>query len=387
MSKSLTVATLSVALWTCNGLAGAVKGAQVLSPLAFDEDGLPVLEVRLHALGKAGRPLRARFLLDTGAALSVLDASISASYFWPGQGTTRVSDAVGASRDFGEVLLKRVEVAGIVRDAVLAVRMDLRGGMLGRGQDDPVLGILGMNFLSGTRFTYDARRKRVAWWPDPLPAGLTLPLIYSPDRRPGITLSYGTETLPCLVDTGGMGGLDLPWQLRPRLDGASLHATGLLGDAPASGVLLENQQVAAGTALWQQVPVYFQEGTEEARLGQDAWSPVPVCFDFILHRLTWVQAAARELPLKRPVSRSLPVLWDRSGAVPVLTVVEVMPGSAMERAGCQRDDQVLRAGPWRGRGLTRRRLLALMAAGRPHRWLVRRGQALHTLELHTPPLP
>jgi C-terminal processing protease CtpA/Prc len=81
---------------------------------------------------------------------------------------------------------------------------------------------------------------------------------------------------------------------------------------------------------------------------------------------------------------SLPILWDRSGKTPVLKVVEVMPGSAMERAGCKAEDEILRAGPLEGKALTRRSLLALMAKGEPHGWTVRRGNALVQLELNPP---
>jgi hypothetical protein len=339
------------------------------SGLEFDEDGLPVLNVRLDSLGEGGFRREFRFLLDTGFDLVAVDRSVPAAFLWQDNARARVTDATGALLEAPGLFLKRIEVGGMVRDAVPALRLDLKGS-LGPFQDRPVDGILGMSFLRGTRFVLDPGARRVAWWQVPPGPGATLPVAYRDGKTPLVTVTFEGQPVPCVADTGAMGGIMLPDRLRPAGRGLANQHQGLAGRA-SDLATLRLAGVAAGGGIWRDAEVDFKAGT--GAIGQDVWSLAPVCFDFVADRITLAQGPDRRLPLRSKARRTLPVVWDRSGGPPRLKVIGVKPGSALAEAGCRIGDLVLRAGPLRGGRLDRRRLMALVGRGRPHEWIVQRA--------------
>jgi len=78
------------------------------------------------------------------------------------------------------------------------------------------------------------------------------------------------------------------------------------------------------------------------------------------------------MPISRSNQRSLPIAWNRRGAVPFLKVIAVKPGSDMERAGCRVGDVLEAVGDLRGSRLNRRNIMALVGTGKAHAWVVKR---------------
>ena len=183
------------------------------SVIEFSEDGLPIIQVVLHALKPPGKTRTCRFLVSTGQDATIIDDSVPTEFYWDASGTTSFPDAAGASHALPAVLVKRLEVAGLMRDGVAGARADLKQAV-SAGLDEPVDGILGMSFLSGTRFVYDPGAGRILWWQEPAP-GVTLPLVYSANHLPLAMLTVGTTQVPTSLDIARMGGLDLPWSLKP----------------------------------------------------------------------------------------------------------------------------------------------------------------------------
>jgi len=361
-------------LLACLGYPGASLGAEPRrqtpgTALEFSEDGLPIIKVLLHSLKRPGRIRSCRFLVSTGQERTIIDESVPAEFYWDEKGTASYPDATGTAHPLPAVLVKRLEAAGLVRDGVAAARADLmRSGS--PDLDEPVDGILGMSFLRGTRFVYDPGAGRIHWWQDPAP-GVTLPLSYTANHLPVATLKVGAAAVPALVDLGRMGGVDLPWTLRPAGEGKPVYSQGMLGRA-APGQHRKLKRVEAGTGAWTGIPVTFQEGVETGGIGQDVWSAAPACFDFIQDRLTLQVDGTGRLPIRSQARLTLPVLWDRSGPSPRLVVAAVKPGSPMDTAGCRPGDELVRAGKLSRRALNRRALMLLMDRGEPHVWSILR---------------
>jgi len=339
------------------------------SVIEFSEDGLPIIQVVLHALKPPGKTRTCRFLVSTGQDATIIDDSVPTEFYWDASGTTSFPDAAGASHALPAVLVKRLEVAGLMRDGVAGARADLKQAV-SAGLDEPVDGILGMSFLSGTRFVYDPGAGRILWWQEPAP-GVTLPLVYSANHLPLAMLTVGTTQVPTSLDIARMGGLDLPWSLKPAGEGQTVHSQVMLGDA-TPGQFHELGRVEAGAGAWTRVRTYFQQGMADGGIGQDVWSAAPAGFDFIQDRLTLHLDAAGRLPIRAQARLTLPVFWDRSGPSPRLIVMAVKAGSPMAEAGCRPGDELVRAGTLSGRALNRRSLMALMDQAKPHAWIVLR---------------
>jgi len=339
------------------------------SVIEFSEDGLPIIRVALHALKPPGKTRTCRFLVSTGQDATILDHSVPREFYWDASGTTSIPDAAGTSHALPAVLVKRLEVAGLVRDGVAGARADLKRAA-GLDLDEPVDGILGMSFLRGTRFVYDPGAGRILWWQEPAP-GATLPLVYSANHLPLAMLTVGTTQVQASPDIGRMGGLDLPWSLKPAGEGRPVHSQAMLGDA-APGQFHELGRVEAGAGAWTRVLASFHPGMPDGGIGQDVWSAAPAGFDFIQDRLTLHLDAAGRLPIRAQPRLTLPVFWDRSGPAPRLVVVAVKAGSPMAEAGCRPGDELVRAGTLSGRALNRRSLMALMDQAKPHAWTVLR---------------
>jgi len=339
------------------------------SVIEFSEDGLPIIQVVLHALKPPGKTRTCRFLVSTGQDATIIDDSVPTEFYWDASGTTSFPDAAGASHALPAVLVKRLEVAGLMRDGVAGARADLKQAV-SAGLDEPVDGILGMSFLSGTRFVYDPGAGRILWWQEPAP-GVTLPLVYSANHLPLAMLTVGTTQVPTSLDIARMGGLDLPWSLKPAGEGQTVHSQVMLGDA-TPGQFHELGRVEAGAGAWTRVRTYFQQGMADGGIGQDVWSAAPAGFDFIQDRLTLHLDAAGRLPIRAQARLTLPVFWDRSGPSPRLIVMAVKAGTPMAEAGCRPGDELVRAGTLSGRALNRRSLMALMDQAKPHAWIVLR---------------
>lgn len=344
-----------------------------ISSITQDESGLLVVSVTLHSMKRWDTARTFRFLLDTGASCCIVDRSVPSEFFWDEPQTeTTTKDIANQSVVAPTVLLKRVEVGTVIRDGVFATRMDLRN-QIGRFQDQPVDGILGMSFLRGTRFVLDPKTNRLVWWDYHFSPGVAVPLSETLGG-PWIHLRLGNQEVLATVDTGMSGGVDLPMALKPKGEGGATVSMGLSGVLVTGSDVMVNR-LEAGSSAWINLPVGFQSENKTGRIGVDVWMAAPVCFDFITNRLTFSLDAAGNLPIRREPNRNLPLQWDRSGRVPRLLVFLVKPGSAMEKAGCKPGDELIQVGSLQGPTLTRRAVQDLVASGVQHIWIIRRNGA------------
>lgn len=352
-------------------------------PITLDENGLPIISVTLHSLKNPNVTRTFRFELDTGSGWCVLDQSVPSEFFWDeDQIQASPRDVANQAVASSTVLLKRIEVGGVIKDGIVASRMDLRS-QFGRVQDQPMDGILGMSFLRGTRFLLEPKKKRFIWWGDHFNPGITVKISVGDGGVPWLTLQLANRNTPAILDTGLSGGLDLPPDLRPQGQGEAMVSAGISGKQVAGSQMMVDRLVA-GTGAWRHVPVNFQDEGSTGRIGTDVWLAAPVCFDFITDHLTFSADTEGNLPFLREPSQKLPLLWDRSGVTPRLVVALVKPGSPMEKAGCQVGDVLVQAGDLKGPMLTRRAVQDLVATKSRHSWTVLRSGKEVQLAFHLP---
>ncbi len=354
-------------------LAADNRKAPVVTPLEIDENGLPVVLVTLHAKNQPEVTRTFRFILDTGAGWSVVDQRIPANFLWEDLETKgKMTDSVGESRKATSVFIKRLEIGGIIQDDTRAMVQDLQA-LMGRIQDRPVDGILGLSFLDRTRFTLDMKARNVTWWAEPQPGMTNLKVGRGSDGMVYAILHVGTAEVPAEVDTGMAGGIDLPEQFAPQGEGRAVASGGLYGGM-LKGTEKGMPRLACGDLAWLNVPVAFDANKAAGVIGEEVWSCGAVWFDLVGSpqiRLSLDEKG--NLPFDRTPNRRLPLVWEGNGATRRMIVALVKPGSALEKAGCKVGDQVLQAGVLKAEALTRRGVQDLVASGKTHTWIVRRG--------------
>ena len=348
------------------------KGA--ITPVEVDENGLPVVKVRLSSK-KPGVPDREfRFIFDTGFTLNVIDASVPADFFWeepdkPKGVTSTGRDGTGTVVATPIVCLKRLELAGMTRDDVMAYRLDLKGTMFGRIQDEPVDGVLGMNFLRGTRFVLDADAHAIRWWQD-IP-GHRIPLSIDGTDRPTLVVRVASTDVPCMLDTGGNGGIQMPGNAD-----ASDHPEPF-GYSSASGEIKEGKTVVmerleSGGKAWVNVPLdLINPGDGDRMIGLDVLGAAPLGLDLIDLWATFTLDAKGNLPYRKTPLRPL-LGWDRTPEGNRLFVLSIKTGSRWAKAGVKEGDEVLTIGTLTGKALTLRSAMAFSNGGEAHTWRIRR---------------
>ena len=371
MSKigiSIALSLLLTPFWT----SAEERKTASTATITLDENGLPMVSVTLHSLKNPNVMRTFRFELDTGSGWCVVDKSVPSEFFWDeNQIEASVRDVSNQAVSSSTVLLKRIDVGGVTRDGVIASRMDLRS-QIGRVQDQPMDGILGMSFLRGTRFLIEPKENRLIWWGYHFSPGMTVPIRMGDGGVPWFTLRLGKQEAVALLDTGMSGGVDLPPGLRPKGEGEAMVTSGASGKQMAGSQMMVDR-LEAGTGAWTHLPVTFQSEGTTGRIGTDVWLAAPVCFDFITDNLTLSIDTKGNLPIRREASRKLPLMWDRSGDTPHLVVVLVKPASVMEKAGCKVGDELIQVGDLRGSSITRRAVQDLVATEVKHVWVVRRN--------------
>jgi hypothetical protein len=274
-----------------------------------------------------------------------------------------------------------MEVAGMLRDGVPAVRMDLKGGMLGRMQDVPVDGVLGMSSLKETRFVLDQKQRRLEWWGRRSKGGVALPIAYGQAKLPLVMLRIHEREAACVLDTGMADGIGLPASFRPpgrQGQPATLHG---LSGLVSAGEILVIPRVEAPPGAWLEVPDHFQETQKIGYIGLEIWSAAPVCFDFISNLAILEPGPGGGLPVQRGADHRLPLCWDRSGPVPRLRVLLVKPGGPLEEA--KAGDEIVQVGPLKGKSLNRRNIQEWTAKRKAQVWTVLRDG--RPLNIQVPP--
>lgn len=257
----------------------------------------------------------------------------------------------------------------MTRDDITAYRMDLKGTMFGRIQDEPVDGMLGMNFLRGTRFVLDPGAHEIRWWQD-IP-GHRIPLSIDGTDRPTLIVKVGSKDVPCMLDTGGDVGIRVPGRAEASDRSEPFGYASASGERK-EGVTVMMERLESGGKAWVQVPLeVVNPGDGQPTIGLDVLGAAPLGLDFIDLWATFNLDAEGNLPYRKTPGR--PILgWERTPAGSRLFVLAISPVSPWAKAGVKEGDEVLAVGPLTGDALTVRSAMALCRRGEAHTWRIRR---------------
>jgi len=360
-----------------------VRPAGAITPVEVDENGLLIVKVRLASKKPGSVDREFRFILDTGASLNVVDNSVPSEFLWeepekPKGTSSSVGDATGTKIATRVVCLKRLEFAGMVREDLMAYRMDLKGTMLGGIQDEPVDGILGMNFLRGTRFVLDPAAREIRWWHTL--SGHRIPLVYTESDHPALMVKIGGTDVPCALDTGGNGGIQVAGEAEESDHPEPFLYSGASGEVK-QGKLVKLDRLESGGKAWVNISLELvKPGEGGANIGREVLWAAPLGLDLIDQWATFTLDAKGNLPYRKSPSRA-PLAWERRPDGKRLRVGRVNPASRWAKAGLLEGDEVLAAGPLEGRALNLRAVADLNEKGQAHAWRVRRGGAERLLQV------
>jgi hypothetical protein len=319
--------------------------------MTLDTQGRPILLVHLRA--KSGVEKAFRFLLDTGCAVSLIHTDIAKEFV--NQDRTRkchITDAAGKdiTSAVGEI---EIQVGGL-RGLIFATRLDL--DQTRKYEDEPIEGVLGMNFLVHTRFILDPAHGTATWNPVSDLSGTMVPLAFSPEKLPTLTIQVGSQPTLAILDSGSSSAVSLPKGLAPSWGGTEIETVGGFGGIDQGISAVVPQVTLSGSAHWNNVETTFWS-RQKASLGAPALLASPVEFDFLAGRIIFAGSGQLSYT-RRPIE--IPVCWHREKGKAYLQVTAVGRGSLLERSGAVVGDRVVKVGGLEGSRLTRKALLDLL---------------------------
>jgi len=229
------------------------------SPLEIAMDlntGRPMVDVLVDGSGPY------RFVVDTGAQFSLIDAGIASDLGLEVVGSQMVrSPGVSENIVARRVRPARVEVGGLALEQPVLAAMDLVGVSAGA-----IEGIIGLGHFRDLLLTFDYPRSRLVVAKGKLDRDDPATVQLDPDREHvQIPADIGGVSMPIVIDTGSPGGFTVPKAFEPRLrfrseptPGPTIHLVGgahptwrgqLEGTIRVADIGYENPQVALTTIV------------------------------------------------------------------------------------------------------------------------------------------
>lgn len=358
--------------------------ASEVEPLTMGSIGLPMVQVRLTDAHGAQRTCR--FLLDTGANITVLDRGLVTAYAVATGVEADVEASTGDTLVTPQLRIRGLGFGSSALANVEAVAMDL-AGTFGAMEDGPMDGILGMNVLRGLQFVLDVSAGTIHWDSKRPEALHVVPLRWSADGLASVRLSFPQGKRGLICDTGFSRVLELPEKDLTGLRMVpSVNNQG--GRVGVAGVYLPQERfildgvVTAGSKGWSHPEVgHLPLGQgSDGRLGMGVFQP-RVWFDFAHGNLGLPVGQDGRLVLTPALRSPVAVKWVLRGTQRCLVVLAVKPDSPYEQAGLKPGDRLLQVDVLETGALTIRSLRECLERGVPRRILLERDQQRLTLQL------
>ena len=175
--------------------------------------GRPVVEVTIADQGPF------RFILDTGADISVVDAALSRELSLPGLAPGIVV-AAGGGDPPPAVSIRELHVGDAILHGVIAAVMPLATLLVGKNAPR---GVLSAASFPGHLLTYDLRAKRIAIAEGELGAADSSGIFQylASDALPTVPIRIAGREVRVHVDTGSASGLTLPARFLREIELAS----------------------------------------------------------------------------------------------------------------------------------------------------------------------
>lgn len=284
-----------------------------------------------------------RFLIDTGASVTLISPELAARYGSKDPlaeaALVRVRSAQGETAQLSSTTIRRLELGGAEFENVPALIYDCADFTSHFGVK--IDGILGFPLFRETLLTLDYPHSRVLLEPrssTPLLPGVTI--AFNNDRRtPIIPVRIGEQNFVALIDSGSDAALSLnPFGLQPDFSiqpRAGVTVATLSGDREQRIGRLAKPLYIGDYAVDSPVT----DLTEDlSSIGSGILKNFSVTFDQERNRVTFYRDSL--LPIPTEPRRSSGLSFNKTPAY--WRVASVVPGSPAEAAGIQRGDLVTR---------------------------------------------
>ena len=333
-------------------IAGAMSGGNkdtapntIVLPL-LDFHGRPVVDLLIAGQGPY------RFILDTGAGVTVIDKGLANKLALDTQGETEIGSPLGGTVPADEVQLTDVKLGELQFGNIRALAMDL-AGMLGGGEA-PV-GVLSSALFSGWSLIFDFPAKEIRLTSELLPPadGKEVFDFCSPEGKPSMTVDVAGISHCAVIDTGSPGNLTLPLSAADKLPlkapPAVVGRAVLVGaEVKVLGATLDGD-LRIGSSIMPGAKLSFIENTPEGNLGQGFFGSVELTIDHQNERIrvrpSTVKGGAENVPQPRRMVRRMGKkrygIRLRGLDNPDLVVIGVDPGSPAEAGGLLEGDRIV----------------------------------------------
>lgn len=356
--------------------------APVTIPMSLAGHEKPVVEARVNGKGPF------RFFLDTCAGGMVVDASLARELDLPETGRTRIGDPTDSRRiDAAAVRIDSLTLAGAEFHDLPAVAWDR--SKLYSAADAP-RGVIGFPVFRDCLLTLDYPASTVTIAPGALPAcdGREIVPITIERDIPSIALTVAGHTMSAHVDSGSMGGLNIPERLAEGLKFKSPpevvgRARTVSSEFDVKRAVLEGAVTLAAHSF-ENPEVSLNGALPSPVVGTQFLSPFRVTFDQANARARFERTGAANAAPAAP-RRTIGAMMRP--APEGMLVDKVIPGGAAEKAGLRAGDLITRVNGRPISDFSPADLRAAFTGEAPAKLEVKRAGETLTIEVRPAPAP
>ncbi len=337
---------LAASLWMLAVPPGSAAPASSV-PLG-NWHGRPIVELTIAGQGPF------RFILDSGAGVTVIDHALAARFELKELGQTEIGSPLGGTVPATRLQLPDVLLGSIDLGSVEALDIDL-AGVIGSG-DSPV-GVLATSDLGNRSLVFDFAADRLSVSDTLLPPANDTDVFdfCSSSGKPSLHVQVGGRQHCVNLDTGSPSVLALPLSAAdalPLADKPTVRGSARLVGAEVDvwGARLDGD-LRVGEIVMRDPDLSFMETAPIGNIGQGFLRSVELTIDHANRRLRvraegdTIQAAAAPTPqirrIANPVGKKRYGIRIKGSLDAELQVAGVDPGSPAEAGGLQAGDLVV----------------------------------------------